>query len=190
VGGIVWAFAPFVAFVVATRFWSPAVALAAGAVVAAALVGRGVFVQKQPPRILEAGTAILFLALVVYTVVAHATWSVFAARLVVDAGLLTIVVVSIAIRQPFTIQYAREQVPEEFWSSPRFLHINDAISGAWALAFALIVACDYAVIAYPATPAVLAFAVIVAVIAGASAFTTWYPKHMRNVTSGAPAGRA
>jgi hypothetical protein len=38
---------------------------------------------------------------------------------------------------PFTIQYAREQVAPEFWSSPLFVRINQYITGIWGLAFFL-----------------------------------------------------
>jgi hypothetical protein len=178
-GGIVWAFLPFVAFVVAVRFWSPALAFVAGAVVALGLVARSTFVQKQSPRILELGTALIFLGLTVYTIVAKPAWSVFAARLVVDIGLLLVIVVSIAIRRPFTLQYAREQVPQQYWSSPSFLRVNDIISGVWAVAFGGIVLCDCAVVVFPTTPPLLAFAAIVAIVYGAYAFSTSFARRAR-----------
>jgi hypothetical protein len=48
----------------------------------------------------------------------------------VDVGLLVIVVVSMAMRSPFTLKYAREQVPAELWNKPDFLHTNYVIAGA------------------------------------------------------------
>ncbi|MEO9328982.1 hypothetical protein ABFT43_13845 [Gordonia sp. B21] len=42
---------------------------------------------------------------------------------------------SIVIRQPFTLQYAKEDTPEEFWTSPLFLHINYVITWAWVIGF-------------------------------------------------------
>ncbi len=49
---------------------------------------------------------------------------------------LTVIAVgSILVRMPFTLQYAREQTPREFWDSPAFLRINDVITGFWGLAF-------------------------------------------------------
>ncbi|MEV0355876.1 hypothetical protein AB0H71_07385 [Nocardia sp. NPDC050697] len=38
-------------------------------------------------------------------------------------------------RVPFTLQYAREQTPREYWESPLFLRVNYAITGVWAAAF-------------------------------------------------------
>ncbi|VFA81667.1 hypothetical protein [Gordonia paraffinivorans] len=42
---------------------------------------------------------------------------------------------SILIRQPFTLQYAKEDTPEEFWDSPLFLRINYVITWAWVIGF-------------------------------------------------------
>ena len=44
---------------------------------------------------------------------------------------------SIAVRRPFTISYAKEGVPEEFWDTDIFLQINNAISARWGGAFAV-----------------------------------------------------
>ena len=62
-----------------------------------------------------------------------ATWSVVGVRALVDAGLLLIVLVSMAIGRPFTLQYAREQVAPEFWNSPEFVRTNYVITaiGRW-----------------------------------------------------------
>lgn len=42
---------------------------------------------------------------------------------------------SILIRQPFTLQYAKEEAPKEFWKEPLFLHINYAITWSWVFGF-------------------------------------------------------
>jgi hypothetical protein len=38
-------------------------------------------------------------------------------------------------RKPFTVAYAKERAPQEYWDSALFLHINYAISAVWAAAF-------------------------------------------------------
>ena len=65
-------------------------------------------------------------------------------RLAVDGGLLVIVLVSLAIGMPFTLQYARESVPKEFWTVPLFITTNQRITAAWAAAFAVMTAADAA----------------------------------------------
>jgi hypothetical protein len=174
--GIVWAFAPFVIFALSARFVSPAIALAVGAVAALVLFARTVLVERKSPRILETGTAVIFTALALYALVANPQWPVFGVRLIVDGALLAVIVLSILVRQPFTLQYAREKVPQEYWSSPRFIRTNDVISLAWAIAFAVIVLCDLAVLVVPGLSQQLAFIAILVAVYVAYKFTVWYPR--------------
>jgi hypothetical protein len=46
------------------------------------------------------------------------------------------VATTIVVRKPFTLPYAKENTPEEFWGTQLFLHINYAISWIWVGAFA------------------------------------------------------
>ncbi|QMU19846.1 hypothetical protein [Gordonia rubripertincta] len=52
-----------------------------------------------------------------------------------NIALVTFALGSILIRQPFTLQYARESVDEEAWDSPLFLRINYVITWAWVIGF-------------------------------------------------------
>jgi hypothetical protein len=97
-------------------------------------------------------------------------------RLRVDIGLLLIILISMAIGKPFTLQYARERVPAERWKSPRFARINLVITSVWALAFACIVAADLTMIYLPNVPIRVGIVVTLAAPYGAYRFTDWYPK--------------
>jgi hypothetical protein len=44
---------------------------------------------------------------------------------------------TLVARRPFTVAYAKERAPQEYWDSSLFLHINYAISAVWAAAFAV-----------------------------------------------------
>ena len=134
--GILLAFAPFIIFAVAERFTGPAIALLLATAASAILLGRDTFTPGRSPKILEIGTFVLFGGMALYEIWGHPHWPVIGVRLRVDAGLLVIVLISMAIGRPFTLQYAREQVPQEAWSSPVFIRTNYVISAAWALAFA------------------------------------------------------
>lgn len=96
-----------------------------------------------------------------------------------NAGLLAISVVSLAIRRPFTLQYAREQVGPELWNSPVFLAVNDRITAVWALAFAVMLFFQLAVITMPGAPALADYVGTIAPVFVALAFTAWYPAHVR-----------
>jgi hypothetical protein len=128
-------------FFVLMRWISPTVGLTGALVTSAILI---VCVRRESLKILELGSLLLFALLVAYTLAARPAWTVPTVRLAVDAGLLAIVLVSLAVRRPFTLQYAREQVPEQFWATPRFMAVNCAISSVWAGCFAVMVLADVA----------------------------------------------
>src|SRR5271155_2508194 len=119
--GILLAFAPFIAFAVVDRLVGPTQGLFAGVIVSVTLLARDWVTPGRTPKILEIGTALLFAGLAVYAVVGQPTWSVIGVRLCVDTGLLLIVLVSMAVGRPFTLQYAREQTPAELHSSAAFI---------------------------------------------------------------------
>lgn len=146
-------FAPFVVFAVLLHLGYVEAGLWAAAATAGLLVLRDRVILGRSLKILEIGTMILFTALAAYTRITGTVWTIPAVRLVVDSGLLAIVLVSLAIGKPFTIQYARDSVPAEYWQSPRFLETNRRISMVWAAAFAVLVVADAAMTYVPAIPA-------------------------------------
>jgi hypothetical protein len=119
--GIMLAFAPFIVFALVDHLVGTTEGLIAGAAVSAALLLRDWVMPGRSAKILEIGTAILFGGLAVYAVLGGPSWSIVGVRLRVDLGLLVIVLVSMALRRPFTLQYAREQVPAELWNSAQFM---------------------------------------------------------------------
>ncbi|WP_411102984.1 hypothetical protein [Streptomyces sp. cmx-4-9] len=88
---------------------------------------------------------------------------------------------SMAVRMPFTIQYAREQVEPGLWDSPVFLRTNYMITGAWGLAFLV------AAVAGAYGDLVLrdpdnlwtGWVIQVAALIAAVRFTNWYPDVVR-----------
>jgi hypothetical protein len=103
-------------------------------------------------------------------------WSIFAVRLWVDAGLLVIVLVSLVLRRPFTLQYAREKVSRELWVSREFVRTNYILTAVWACAFVVMVAADLAMMYVPSLPRWVSIAATVVAIYGAYRFTAWYPE--------------
>ena len=67
-----------------------------------------------------------------YLTLVDAGLSASAIKLTVDAGVLAIALVSLAIRHPFTLQYAREVVDAETAVLPGFIKANYIITWAWA----------------------------------------------------------
>ncbi|HTQ50274.1 MAG TPA: hypothetical protein VMJ12_06150 [Candidatus Acidoferrales bacterium] len=176
---ILLAFAPFLIFALVDRFVSPVAGLASGAVVALALVVRDAMSRSKKVKVLEAGTVILFGALAAWALFGKMPSSIIWARLCVDAGLLLIVLVSMAIRQPFTLQYARETTPETVWATPEFIRVNYVITAVWAAAFAVMVAADLVMFYMPDVPMKIGIWITIIAIYAAVKFTSWYPDRKR-----------
>lgn len=175
---IVLSLSPFFVFFALMRLSTPLAGLVAAAVVSLLLCLR-MRVRRESLKILEAGSAVLFGVLALYTLAARPVWTVATVRLAVDLGLFGIAAVSLAIGRPFTLQYARERVPEAFWGTPVFLETNRLITGVWTAAFALLVAADAAAEYVPAVPIWVDVAASIAAFAAAVWFSRWYPGVVR-----------
>jgi signal transduction histidine kinase len=171
-------FAPFFVFALLSRFAPASVSLWAAAAVSAALVLREKLCGRST-KILEAGTFVLFALLGLYTSLTHGAWDVPTVRAVVDGGLLFIIVLSLLIRRPFTLQYARERVPATVQNSPSFIRTNYIITMVWALAMAIIVVADLAMHFATRLPVQVEVVVIVGALGGAFWFSKWYPETKR-----------
>ncbi|MBN9111982.1 MAG: hypothetical protein J0I34_24765 [Pseudonocardia sp.] len=128
-------FLPWIAFsMISTRVGPGAVGMAAliALVVAAILVARSV-ARGQSPKLLELTGMVTFAAMGVWALVDPASdaFLAFYGRGVAALVLAAVIVATLASR-PFTEQYARESVPQEYWDSPRFHEVNRRISAAWA----------------------------------------------------------
>lgn len=176
--GILLAFAPFIAFVVVERLVGVTPGLFTGAVVSALLLVRDA-IARRGFKALEIGTFLLFAGLALYAKTTNPTWSVIAVRLRVDAGLLLIVLASIALRRPFTLQYARQEVPADLWTEPKFIRTNYIITAVWAVAFAVMVITEAAILYVPSVSQRVGVIVTVLAIYGAFRFTADYPKRLR-----------
>jgi len=170
--------APFLVFFALMRLAGPTAGLIAAFVASLALSLRMLW-RGESVKILEVGSLILFASLSAYTLLTARAWTVATVRLAVDGGLLGIVLASLVIGRPFTLQYARERVPQQFWVSPIFLSTNRKITLVWAMTFAVLVAADAAAEYVPAIPIGVDIAVSVAAFLGAVWFSTWYPAAVR-----------
>jgi hypothetical protein len=176
--GILVAFSPFLVFALVDRLFGSTEGLIAGAVTSGALLLRDWISRHRSLKILEVGTLCLFSVLSLYALLASPTWSIVGVRLCVDTGLLMIVLISIAVRRPFTVQYAREQVSQELWNTPQFIHINYAITTVWAAAFLVMVITDLIMLYLPAVPLSVGVLVTIAALLLAVKFSVWYPRRV------------
>lgn len=132
-------------------------------------------------KLLEVATVVFFTALaIVGLLVSKATLADLDDLIgeIANVGLVLITFGSIVVRQPFTIQYAREQVPRELWTEPRFIRTNYVITFVWAMAFlvaAIAGAYGYFVLD-DADNLWTGWVIQIGVLIAAIQFTSWYPE--------------
>ena len=177
--GLILAFAPFIVFVIAERLAGPKIGLTVATMASGVLLLRDWLSRSRTVKVLEIGTFLLFGGLAAYAAASGAAWSIVGVRLRVDAGLLLIVLVSIAICRPFTLPYAREETPREFWNAPAFIKTNYVITAVWALAFAVMVGADLLMLYLPNLPLKVGIGATILAIVGAIRFTSWYTDRVR-----------
>ena len=92
------------------------------------------------------------------------------------SALLLITLVSILIGKPFTIEYAREEVPQERWNTPRFLRVNYVLTFGWLLAFFIMTILPTAkLLGWHVHPLIYGL-VSLGTMTAAYVFTGWYKK--------------
>jgi hypothetical protein len=85
--------------------------------------------------ILSWGTLIFFVFMFVAVILFRNQWVAGYSWIFFNAALVTIAGISILIRKPFTIQYAKEQLPQDQWQHPLFLRINYLLTSIWGILF-------------------------------------------------------
>jgi len=170
------AFAPFAVFALLTRPLGVQCGLILATLLCAALIVRDRWMKKRSLKFLEVGSLLLFGGLALLVRYTQFNFTIVQVRLIVDLGLLVIVLVSILFRRPFTAQYAMEQVSAEVAATDRFKRTSFQLSAVWALAFAMIVVADMAMLYVPVFKPAAGAAAIVAVLAAALWFSQWLPR--------------
>jgi uncharacterized membrane protein len=176
---VLLSFAPLILFPFVAGFYSVAAGLWVAAMAAFLAVAGDRLISHRAVKLLDAGQLCLFGALAIYATALRVSPDVEWVRLVINAGLLAIVLGSVAVGRPFTLQYAREQTPEELWRSARFIATNYRISSVWAAAFGVSVAADLARLGAPGVSHGLESVASIGALVLAGIFTGWYPKHVR-----------
>ncbi len=152
-------------------------ACAAGAVLCAA----GALAGKRP-KLLDLTAIIFFGGLALAAALASTGtrhWlGVWSSELSTIAIAL-VAVASLAIRRPFTLQYARETTDRAFWKTPLFLRINNVITTVWAAALAVMAIVGYVGAGPLHQPSNIwtGWIIPVGLVVLAAKFTGWYPDH-------------
>ncbi len=145
------------------------------------LVGAGRIVNRGSSwKLLEIADLVFFTVLAVVGLLASdgtLRWLETYAGEVSNIALAVIAFGSMAIRMPFTLQYAREQVDPEYWNKPTFLRTNYLITGVWGLAFLVAAAAGaYGdLVLHNPNNIWTGWIIQILAIVAALKFTAWYP---------------
>jgi hypothetical protein len=172
-------FAPWIAFSVleGPKRYELAIGAALGLAVLELLLG---MVVGARPKLLDVAAIIFFAGMLVAGVLVHPAGQVWLDRWsgeVSNAMLVLVALGSILVKRPFTLQYAREMTPEEYWDTPLFLHINYVLTWVWTGMFAVTAVVGW----YGDGPLDQPdniwtnWIIQIALVIFAIRFTTWYP---------------
>ncbi len=156
-----------------------AAALACGLAIATTVAGSAVSVR---PKILDLTAVVFFGAMTAWAAVADpgtSRWLGDWAAELSNVAIAVITGMSLVLRRPFTLQYARETTARQYWTSALFLRINYTITAVWAGAFAIIAVVGYIGDGPLHQPDNIwtNWLIQIAVIVLAIKFTNWYPDY-------------
>lgn len=185
-------FLPWIVFsLVAQRLAADGVAWSATIAVVMTLVALIYAWRQNGPKILNIGSLVLFAVVAIVGFVGGPDvdrWLYDWGRPLVGVIIGLFILVTVPL-MPFTEEYARQSVPQQYWSSPTFRRINRVLSAAWGVAILVIGLASVAVAAlgaqalhfddHHALDLVLNWIVPIVVIAGMIRFTRRYPERAR-----------
>ncbi len=173
------AFAPWLSFLIIARDslfrlkLGLIVALVVSIVMGVARLHRGI--------ILWAGL-IFFTGATVAVVLLNDMWSSKYMGILANATLAVSSWMTIALKKPFSLDYAREHTDPSLWDNPLFIRTNVIITSAWAMVFTVNTVLAWGKTKHFVLPEWGYEIVTYTFLVGAAAFTTWYPNYARNRT--------
>jgi hypothetical protein len=170
--------APYGAFAFLTLVTSATLSLFSAAAVCLAVIALDV-ARGRSIKILGVGSVIVFAAVGLYVSLFDPAAGTPAVKFAVDTGIFGISLLSIVIRRPFTLQYAREAVDAETAKLPGFLHANYLITWAWTGAALLMMVGNIALLYVPNLPLWSGLLIAFAARNSAVYFTKWYPQYCK-----------
>jgi hypothetical protein len=170
--------APYGAFALLMLVTSAFASLLAAAAACLAVIAFDM-VRGRSIKILTVGSVIVFAAVGGYVALVHPDMSTSAVKFAVDAGIFLVSLLSIVLRFPFTLQYAREVVDAETALLPGFMRANYLITWAWTGAALVMMIGNIALLYVPGLPLWSGLLVTFAARNSAVYFTKWYPQYRK-----------
>src|SRR5438132_3406827 len=142
---------PYFAFAALMLVTTATISLFVSAAICMAVIAFDIWLGRSI-KILGAGSVVTFGAVGLYVTLIDAMPSASVVRFAVDTGIFLVSLFSIAIRYPFTLQYAIEATDAETAKLPGFIRANYVITWAWTAASLLMMIGNAAMIYVPWLP--------------------------------------
>lgn len=137
------------------------------------------FKRLKKGFVLNVGTILFFIFIFIAVIIFKNEWIARHAGFLSNGALALIAWISILIRKPFTIQYAKETVPSDKWQHPLFIKINYLLTTVWGIIFLIGTALPLIFIYQPSfNSSVFQIMAWLPPIFGIW-FTTWFPEWYR-----------
>jgi hypothetical protein len=177
--------APYGAFALLMMVTSAAVSLFSAVAICLAAIAFDV-ARGRSIKILGAGSVVVFAAVGGYAALIDPAIGTPAVKFAVDTGIFLVSLLSIALRHPFTLQYALEEVDAETARLPDFLYANYLITWAWTGAALLMMIGNILLLYIPSLPLWSGLLIAFAARNSAVYFTKWYPQYRKAKYGTAP----
>lgn len=138
---------------------------------------------RHKVKILSTGSIIFFIGIFIIASIKELMPLEVWTSVMVTTMLFLIALISILIKKPFTIQYAKESVDEKYWETESFIKTNYIISIVWTTGFGLMAISaliglytpDLKETAFKWAPLVITIILLT--------FTQWYPEYVKKKNS-------
>ena len=174
-------FVPFIAFVVLVRL-SDNLALWVAFAAAFALAMHS-FLETRILRTLDVCNFALFGLLALYKGFIQPGLPLGTELLLVEGVIFALLLASLVLQRPCTLQYEREPMLPPHGSAPRLVRTHSIVTGAWLAAFAIMTAADVAAALTPDIPVNIALAAGLVALAAALTFSVRYSAGASNLES-------
>jgi hypothetical protein len=170
------AFAPWLSFLIIAR--DSLFRLKLGLVVALVLVVVMGITRLHRGVILWAGL-LFFTYATVAVVLLNNTWIARHMGVMANGALAVSTWVTIAVKKPFTLDYAREHTDPSLWDNPLFIRTNVVIASVWGLIFSVNTILAWGKMEHFILSELGYEVILYTLLIGTMAFTTWYPNYVR-----------
>jgi hypothetical protein len=123
---------------------------------------------------------LFFICATLAVVVFDNMWTVQHMGILANGALAAATWLTVAIKRPFTLDYAREHTDPSLWDTWPFIKTNMIITSVWGLAFTVNAALAWGKMEHLFLSDLAYEIVSYALLIATAAFTTWYPKHVRS----------